>query len=83
MTARRQFGAAIVACAAGAGLVLLALRQGWARVDYTAPKPLPSGSIPVSGQALLPAVSALALAAGSRACPDTGIDPEGSGFGAV
>jgi Tryptophan-associated transmembrane protein (Trp_oprn_chp) len=63
VTARRQFGAAIVACVAGAGLVLLALRQGWARVDYTAPKPLPSGSIPVSGQDLLPAVSALALAA--------------------
>ena len=63
MTARRQFGAAIVACVAGAGLVLLALRQGWARVDYTAPRPLPSGSIPVSGQDLLPAATALALAA--------------------
>jgi len=63
VTAHRQFGAAIAACVAGAGLVLLALRQGWARVDYTAPKPLPSGSIPVSGQDLLPAVSALALAA--------------------
>jgi len=63
VTARRQFGAAIVACVAGAGLVLLALRQGWARVDYTAPRPLPSGSIPVSGQDLLPAASALALAA--------------------
>jgi Tryptophan-associated transmembrane protein (Trp_oprn_chp) len=63
VTARRQFGAAIAACVAGAGLVLLALRQGWARVGYTAPKPLPSGSIPVSGQDLLPAVSALALAA--------------------
>jgi hypothetical protein len=63
VTARRQFGAAIVACVAGAGLVLLALRQDWARVDYTAPKPLPSGSIPVSGQDLLPAAGALALAA--------------------
>ena len=63
MTARRQFGAAIVACVAGAGLILLALRQGWARVDYTAPRPLPSGSIPVSGQDLLPAASALALTA--------------------
>ncbi len=63
MTARRQFGAAIVACIAGAGLVLLALRQGWARVDYAAPRPLPSGSIPVSGQELLPAAGALALAA--------------------
>jgi Tryptophan-associated transmembrane protein (Trp_oprn_chp) len=63
VTARRQYGATIAACVAGAGLVLLALRQSWARVDYTAPKPLPSGSIPVSGQDLLPAVGALALAA--------------------
>jgi hypothetical protein len=63
VTARRQFGAAIAACVAGAGLVLLALRQGWARVDYTAPRPLPSGSIPVSGQDLLPAAGALGLAA--------------------
>ncbi len=63
MTARREFGAAIAACVAGAGLVLLALRQGWARVDYAAPRPLPSGSIPVSGQNLLPAAGALALAA--------------------
>src|SRR5207248_11696185 len=51
VTARRQFGAATAACVAGAALVLLALRQGWARVDYTAPRPLPSGSIPVPGQA--------------------------------
>jgi hypothetical protein len=63
VTARRQFGAAIVACVAGAGLVLLALRQGWARVEYTVPKPLPSGSITVTGQELLPAAGALALAA--------------------
>src|SRR5207248_1387100 len=32
-------------------------------VDYAAPRPLPSGSIPVSGQDLLPAAGALALAA--------------------
>ncbi len=32
-------------------------------MDYAAPKPLPSGSIPVTGQDLLPAASALALAA--------------------
>ena len=63
MTSRRQYGAAIVACVAGAGLALLALRQGWARVDYAAPRPLPSGSIPVSGQDLLLAAGALALAA--------------------
>ncbi len=63
MTARREFGGAILLCIVGAGLVLLALRQGWARVDYTAPQPLPSGSVSVSGQDLLPAASALALAA--------------------
>jgi len=63
VTARRQFGATIVACLVGAGLVLLALRQHWAHADYTAPRPLPSGQVSVSGASLLPAASALALAA--------------------
>jgi uncharacterized membrane protein (TIGR02234 family) len=48
--------------AAGAGLALLAVRQGWARAVYDAPKPLPSRSITVSGQDLVPAAGALALA---------------------
>ncbi len=48
--------------AAGAGLALLAVRQGWARAVYTEPKPLPSQSITVTGQDLVPAAGALALA---------------------
>jgi hypothetical protein len=63
VTARREFGGAIAVCVVGAALVLLALRPDWARVDYHAPAPLPSGSVPVTGQDLLSAVSALALAA--------------------
>ena len=63
MTARREFGGAIAACVVGAGLVLLALRQHWARVDFHAPPPLPSGSVPVTGQGLMSAATALALAA--------------------
>lgn len=48
---------------AGAGLVLLVMRQGWARVETAAPRPLPASVVTVSGQALAPAASALALAA--------------------
>jgi uncharacterized membrane protein (TIGR02234 family) len=63
VTARREFTAAIVACLAGAGLALLSLRQGWARVFYHAPSPLPSGSVAVTGWNILPAASGLAIAA--------------------
>jgi uncharacterized membrane protein (TIGR02234 family) len=48
--------------AAGAGLVLLAMRQGWARIETTAPRPLPASTTTVTGQALVPAASALAVA---------------------
>jgi uncharacterized membrane protein (TIGR02234 family) len=48
---------------AGAGLVLLATRQGWAHIEIAAPRPLPASVTTVSGQALVPAASALALAA--------------------
>ena len=48
--------------AAGAGLVLLAMRQGWARIEVTAPRPLPASVTTVTGQALVPAASALAVA---------------------
>jgi uncharacterized membrane protein (TIGR02234 family) len=48
--------------AAGAGLVLLALRQGWAHIETAAPRPLPASVTTVTGQALVPAASALALA---------------------
>jgi hypothetical protein len=63
MSARREYGGAIALCVLGAALVLLALRQQWARVHYVAPAPLPSGSILVTGQDLQAAASALALAA--------------------
>jgi uncharacterized membrane protein (TIGR02234 family) len=66
VTARREFGAAIVLCAVGSGLVLLTLRETWARVYYHAPAPLPSGSVAVSGQSLLASAEALAIA--SLAC---------------
>jgi uncharacterized membrane protein (TIGR02234 family) len=48
--------------AAGAGLVLLAIRQGWARIEIAAPRPLPASVTTVSGQTLVPAASALAVA---------------------
>jgi len=53
----------LVVCAAGAGLIVLALRQSWAHAVFTAPHPLPAQDIPVSGQQLVPLASALALAA--------------------
>jgi len=59
---RRQFVVTLVLGAAGAGLALLAVRQGWARAVYHAPQPLPSQSITVTGQDLVPAAGALALA---------------------
>jgi uncharacterized membrane protein (TIGR02234 family) len=49
--------------AAGAGLVLLAARQGWAHVETTEPRPLPDNVVAVTGQTLVPVTGALALAA--------------------
>ena len=49
--------------AAGAGLVLLATRQGWAHVQTTEPRPLPDNIVAVTGQTLVPVTGALALAA--------------------
>jgi phosphoribosyl-AMP cyclohydrolase len=59
---RRQFVLMLLLGAAGAGLALLAVRQGWARAVYHEPRPLPSHSITVTGQDLVPAAGALALA---------------------
>jgi uncharacterized membrane protein (TIGR02234 family) len=61
--ARREFTLLIALGAAGAGLVLLATRQGWAHVTTTAPRPLPASVTTANGQALVPAAGALALAA--------------------
>jgi uncharacterized membrane protein (TIGR02234 family) len=60
---RREFVLVLLGGAAGAGLVVLALRQPWAQAIFTAPRPLPAQDFSVTGQALVPLASALALAA--------------------
>jgi uncharacterized membrane protein (TIGR02234 family) len=60
---RRELALVLVLGAAGAGLVLLAAHQGWAHVDTAAPSPLPDSVTTATGQALVPAAGALALAA--------------------
>lgn len=60
MTARREMTAAIVVCAAGAGLVLIAVGQTWARFTVTEPS-LPTLSGAPHGRAIVPLVPALAL----------------------
>jgi uncharacterized membrane protein (TIGR02234 family) len=59
---RQELIMVLLLSAAGAGLVLLAMRQGWARIETAAPRPLPASVTTVTGQALVPAASALALA---------------------
>jgi uncharacterized membrane protein (TIGR02234 family) len=60
---RRELALLLLLGAAGAALVLLAVRQGWAHVDTVAPRPLPASVTTETGQALVPAAGALALAA--------------------
>ena len=60
---RREFTVALLAGAAGAALILLALRQVWAHALYTPPHPFPATDLAVSGQKLVPLASALAIAA--------------------
>jgi uncharacterized membrane protein (TIGR02234 family) len=59
---RREFGLVLLLGAAGAGLVVLAVRQAWAHAVFTPPRPLPVQDIPVTGQQLVPLAEALALA---------------------
>jgi uncharacterized membrane protein (TIGR02234 family) len=61
--ARREYLLTLLAGAAGAALVLLAARQGWARVVTVEPHPLPVSRVAVRGQDLVPAAGALGLAA--------------------
>jgi uncharacterized membrane protein (TIGR02234 family) len=60
---RREFMLVLLVGAAGAGLVVLAVRQAWAHATFTPPRPLPAQDIAVTGQQLVPLASALALAA--------------------
>ena len=61
--ARREFGLALAAGAAGAGLVLLAVAQPWARASLVTAAPLPANHITVTGRELAPAAAALAIVA--------------------
>jgi uncharacterized membrane protein (TIGR02234 family) len=60
---RREYGIALLTGAVGAGLILLAVRQQWARAVFTQPKPLSAQVIGVSGADLVPLAAALAVAA--------------------
>ena len=60
---RRQFGLVLLLGAAGAALVVFAVRQTWAQAVFTPPHPLPAQQISVTGQQLVPLAGALALAA--------------------
>jgi len=60
---RREFTLILLLGAAGAGVVVLTLRQNWAMAVFTAPRPLPAQDISVTGQQLVPLAGALALAA--------------------
>jgi uncharacterized membrane protein (TIGR02234 family) len=60
---KRQYATALLAGAAGAGLILLAVRQRWAQAVFTPPKPLSTVVIDVSGGDLVPVASALGIAA--------------------
>ncbi|MGH3195056.1 MAG: Trp biosynthesis-associated membrane protein, partial [Streptosporangiaceae bacterium] len=60
---RREFTLVLLLGAAGAGLVVFAVRQAWAQAVFTPPHPLPAEDISVTGQQLVPLASALALAA--------------------
>jgi len=62
-SSRREYGLALLAGAAGAGLILLAVRQRWAEAVFTAPKPLTPQVVGVSGADLVPLAGALAVAA--------------------
>jgi uncharacterized membrane protein (TIGR02234 family) len=61
-SARQELVLTMLLGAAGAGLVFLATKQGWAHVRTIPPKPLPASRVTVTGAALVPYADALALA---------------------
>jgi uncharacterized membrane protein (TIGR02234 family) len=63
MTAKREYGFALLGGAVGAVVIILAAREQWAKAVFTQPKPLPAEVIDVSGNDLVPLAGALALAA--------------------
>jgi uncharacterized membrane protein (TIGR02234 family) len=63
LTVKQEYGAALLAGAVGAGLILLAVKEQWAQAVFTPPKPLSPQVVGVSGEDLVPLAGALALAA--------------------
>ncbi|GAA1791975.1 Trp biosynthesis-associated membrane protein [Planosporangium flavigriseum] len=63
MSPNRVRAVAVLACAAGAGLALLAAGRTWTHVTVVRPAPLPALNEAKTGAALLPWLSALALVA--------------------
>jgi len=63
LSPRAELTAVLLLGAAGAGLVFLATRQGWAEVRTNVPAPLPDSVVTVTGQSLVPFAGALAFAA--------------------
>jgi uncharacterized membrane protein (TIGR02234 family) len=63
LSPRAELTLLLVLGAAGAGLVFLAMRQGWAQVRTAVPAPLPASVVTDSGQNLLPYADALVIAA--------------------
>jgi uncharacterized membrane protein (TIGR02234 family) len=60
-SARQSLAVSVLLGAAGAGLVFLATRQGWAVVRTVPPRPLPVSRVTVTGAALVPYADALIL----------------------
>ncbi len=60
-SAGQSLALTLVLGAAGAGLVFLATRQGWAQVRSVPPRPLPVSVVSVTGAALAPFADALVL----------------------
>lgn len=63
LSPRQELTSVVLLGAAGAGLVFLATRQGWAQVRTDVPAPLPDSVVRVTGQSLVPFAGALAFAA--------------------
>ncbi len=61
--ARRGLWLSLLAGAAGAGLVLLAAGQPWARAWFAPAPPMPTSSVTMTGHELAPAANALGFAA--------------------
>jgi hypothetical protein len=63
VTPRRQLGLTVIACAAGAGVALLAASKGWEHTVHPRVAPLPPERVTRSGAALYPTLPAVALVA--------------------